>query len=437
MIIFTLLFIQIQTYRLPALLENPSASWSDWTGDSQPEIWVHDSKHHFIIDPEGAVHALKFDGSPQSVFPFYWQGRWYAGTLLQDSVCVFRENNWSPVIQFPGTHFRSPDQVETLNGYLVLPVLKGYELMQQQCPAGILSLRPSLHLGRKYMEIQFPGLGARDINHDKFQDFQSPPTVNESTGSLQINSFLCQNGFWSPLLAEMMFPRDKEIQNWAMGCLDEDAYPELVLLTAQPRGGSIFGEMELMIYRGEGPGKWSKLPLQTITTGQNIWQNGPINISPEGIRLFYYKGLIRSHFRMDLYPAMGSAIVEPRAKSGGWKMKDADRSIMINQFDLNGNGYPDLLLSDERGFVLYPGNKENTFEERSGYVTGPAENDATLEISIGGNGINMSLLDQKNIVRGNGRTTMLFLKESLQFWTLKRDETGDWLLTRQDMNWHR
>jgi len=257
--------------------------------------------------------------------------------------------------------------------------------------------------------------------------------VNPARGTLSINSYIGQGGFWTPVQVDLNFPPQKIIQNWAIGHLDSDAYPDLVLLVAQPEGGSIFEEMELMIYRGEGPGKWGRLPMQSIKTQQNIWQAGPIEISKRGIRLFYYKGLIRSLFRIDFYPMMESEVVQPEPDSHGWKMKGADRDTIVIHQDLNGDGLNDLLLSGEDGLMCYPAQSGFRFREASGYRFGKREGHHSTEFTLGSGGFNISIQEVQR-VKGNGKFTLVFCKDGIQIWSLDRDLTGQWVLARKDVN---
>ena len=430
------LFFWAQTYQFPMSLENPRAFWADWDGDSVDEIWIKDgNREHWIVDQDGEPRHLQCDQSPQAGFPFFWQNKWVLATLMNDSIYVFQGDNWMPILNFPETRFRPEGQAFEQSPFLVVPTLKGNQLLDDGCPVGELKMDPMLKLGKSNLEVTFPGVMLASVNQDTLPDFQSTPLVNPARGILRMTSFIGQGDFWSPISVELNFPPKKTIQNWAIGHLDEDAFPELVLLVAQPEGGSVFDELEMIIYHGEGPGKWGNLPLQTMKTQQNLWQEGPMEISRRGIRLFYYKGLIRSLFRIDFFPMMEGGVVKPEPETTGWKMKDADRELILTGHDLNGDGVNDLVLADERGLVFYAADSDCKFQENSGHPIGIKAKSQVLEITVGTSGSNQNSFQEHKRVRGNGKPTLIVNRSGVQCWSFDRDISGQWILARQEINW--
>lgn len=78
-----------------------------------------------------------------------------------------------------------------------------------------------------------------------------------------------------------------------------------------------------------------------------------MEVNRHGVLLYYYKGLIRSHFKVDFYAWNAAGYIEPKPVSERWTFKRARRGTILLDYDVNGDGHKDLVLAHREGVQAF------------------------------------------------------------------------------------
>lgn len=428
-----LCFVLFQTPDIavfPHYLKHPSAAWVDLDRDGTDDLVLWDQEAGFFRWSDQGFEQIQ------------------AGSDMFDLLLLPDANGLKPVLYKNGALWREkedgadlmvswlePDQVRPgkkpifLNQELWLADRDGYTRVEGDCVKEHLQAEPLVRANRTSLEVLYPIPHPADLDRNSGSDLFSEPLAMKGDGNLHIWRAVRETptDTWDEGWQSLQFAPNLRVARYQLGWVDDDPYPELLVIALPNQVDSVFEELVFYFYQGTGPGTWNPVPLQQVETKQNLWQTGPIEMDAEGVRLSYYKGLFRTIFRIDHY-AWKDGYLSPEPSKVSWKVPDGARFFIENRFDFTGDGIKDMVLADPEGLILYPGNRDSIpYEEsRSQRLIGWPDGESTSGISFdfGGNfevEANAAVIGEK-IIPSPGK--LAYLPEKQELWTMRRRDDG-------------
>ncbi|CAM2069964.1 hypothetical protein SCOR_31595 [Sulfidibacter corallicola] len=432
--------------KLDPTLIRPRVHWEDLDGDGRLDTWVrdrHPSETPYLLyrrnagDRQTEFERLDHAPFPWTVRPAFIEGSVRA-TAYHDGVlwvCIDKDR-WEPLHNY---HLlgsvRKGIRPITLDRFKLLPTATGYLVMSEDCPATPLDAHPSVHIGRKRLELTYPV--PRKIATNRLM---ASPIAMTNQGTISIWQAAREPSPlapWTSSQVRLQFPETLKPVRHQTGDLNGDGFEDLVVLAMPAKDMSIFEELSFLIYLGTADNTWETRASQELKSKQNLWQTGPIEMDSKGLRLYYYKGLIRSIFKMDSYAWDSAGFISPKPKSLRWTMKSADRTTIMTDLDVTGDGRGDMLLLDERGLHAYPRLPESSAlpfdEDKRNLLSGAGNQEFHFDVHIGeGAEFTSSTISRKRL--RPGKIALIRQNDgSLHLWTLKRDHRGDWVLRGESL----
>ena len=344
---------------IPGYFQNPRAYWQDLNGDGYLDIWVRDEQERLWVwdgkSEAAQFTAIPFDPVDLLPYPVQTDGAWRAQAYDRGVLFEFDpESGWSAVFDFNGfARVRPGMQPLKLSDLLLLPTFDGYRLLDGTCVAAELEALPSVSLDAKRLMLTYPVPFPKLDQSTGRTELQSAPIPFSQQGELGVWTAQEAADGWLAQWAMLQFPESLKMERYGTGDLDGDGMDELVVLARPAKDISLFDELSFLVYLGTGPGQWNPLPHQELKSDQNLWQEGPVEVSRKGILLYYFKGLIRTNFKMDLYRWNDGGYIEPKPVSEKWKVRHGDRRAILLDFDVNGDRATDLVLAGDEGIEVY------------------------------------------------------------------------------------
>ena len=343
---------------LPSPMMRPRVTWEDLDGDGLLEIWIRDGDRLMVKPGSGNGVFITLEQPPIGLEtrPVWFDGAWCAQAYEQGRVFLHHpQRGWTVVRDDTELADRIRPGIEPIkieDGVLV-PLFSGYLHRDGPCLVDMLEALPAVTLGEHRLEMRYPKPFPLELNGDGRTDLIAGPIGFPSRGELGIWYALREVSGWREGMARTQFPTDQQVRRYQLGDLDEDGFPELVVLANPTSEVNIFDELTMMVYAGTGPASFEPVPVQQLKTRQKLWQVGPIEMVPGSLTVYYYKGLIGSRFTMDRYAWNEAGYLEPKPESARWKMKDAERDTIVLDHDFDGDGHADLVLTDDKGVFVY------------------------------------------------------------------------------------
>ncbi len=425
-----------QALEIPGYFNRPIFRWEDLDGDGVLDIWVSDSDYQvWVCDGRGSVfEKLEFENMDMPIKPVKTQEgwriqAWHNGQILEHHP----ENGWFVAQDFNDFSRVRPGMRPIDGEKPLIPTYDGYWMMDGPCEQ-VFKVMPAVELDKYRMKLTYARPQWTDINGDGQLDLLAKPLLFEQHSQVRIWSALREGDAWRSQWSSLDFPKELKISDSKSGDLNGDGIDDLVILGQPANEMSFFDELSFVVYLGEGPGQWSATPIQVLKTKQNLWQTGPIEVNERGILLYYYKGIIRSHFRMDRYRWNKAGFIEPKPETGKWTLKDADRDFINLDFDINNDGLKDMILQDEEAVRAYfRADEDIPFEENRMKELSPSSSgERSFTITIGEDEVsatgNMSL--RLNQARGHNSLALVNKGKQASIWRLSRKVHGHWKLTR-------
>jgi hypothetical protein len=347
------LLIFAQDLHLPTPSPPVLTQWADLDGDGRPEVWTKCSDGWIWLasgKPEGTFSRLAHGGDLPPGIPVRKAEGWAYRTMLPG---MWIEVTGEQSCSFPllDVELRPHDEPKAGAWGWLVPTARGATVIQEDCSIEF-STPPRLSFAKRSMKLAWPEWSRQDVNGDGQGDWLASPLLREETGEISLFLALGQGTGWRPKGSQCQAPPGYRVVNFACGNLNGDAHPDFVLLLAPSSNMGLFDELELTYYLGDENG-WLPHPPQRIRTEQNLWQSGPLRLTGASVELYYFKGLVRSHFRLDTY-FWRDEILQPDPATIGWAVPNADRELLLIDWDFTGDGLGDLLLKQEEGMVIYP-----------------------------------------------------------------------------------
>ncbi|MCB1050049.1 MAG: VCBS repeat-containing protein [Acidobacteria bacterium] len=402
----------------PITLPHPSAPsqtyWMDlnqdgltdiWTQTKDGQVWVFDAAE----SQKGFQLCAQADRIPRGL-PVPTDSGWAYVSFVDGALLKSNSTGWDAFALPSELHLRYGDRAQaTALGWLI-PTETGMSLYQNDC-FQTLPVSPSLTIQKRALVLRYPELEVRDLDGDGDLDLFAAPLLLQESGEVRFFMAFNDNGSWRQKQGRSHMPLGYKIETCQVGDFNGDDQLDIVALLMPNKDMSVFDELSFTYFLGEKEG-WSAQAPQVLETQQNLWQTGPIVISPGKIELFYFKGLIHAKFRHDTY-LWDEEYFTPKPKEEGWTVDDGDRDLMIVDLDLNHDGQPDLLLSGKKGLVFYPRKTgKQAFSEKDGVLISERVGGSDVfNISIGSNGTDTHW-DSSNIDRNqlHGRSGIAFVQ---------------------------
>ncbi|CAM2005831.1 hypothetical protein [Acanthopleuribacter pedis] len=429
-----------RTITLQAEILDPHATWQDLDGDGQLDLWVVD--HHrraeknrlwaMLAGQPDRLHELRFEPFPAQIFPRWIDGRLTAAAYHHGVLWSYqRENGWQVGHDFNQTDMVRPGiGLVALGGDWLLPTGNGYLVLNNGCVRHELEAPPTVDISQKTMTLTYP-VPQATADADRLT---ARPIALAQSGEIRTWNAVKAGTSWRTDHQHLLFPNDLKPMRHKVGDLNGDGAVDLVILAMPSKKMSLFGELSILIYLGDGEGGWERNASQQFKSKQNFWQTGPIEMDRDGLRLYYYKGILRSIFRADTYRWNEAGYIEPKPVVTRFTLPDADRSFIKLDYDLNKDGRPDLLLQDEEGvhvFFRQSGAKPFNKDQRRTLANQPSRGRVDVGVTIeaefeersaaGGLGSPLSITRLKPAYMGDSAG-------DLWLWRLQRSEQGPWLL---------
>lgn len=435
---------------IPSYLRYPEVNFSDLNGDGTLDIWVVEGSSKapdqagriWVLDgssSDDTFHELTHTAMGGELRPIGHGSDFWVRSYFRGQVLDYRgEHGWVLTTDFnQGTKIRPGMQPLYLEVGLLVPTFEGYELLQGDC-ADSFAARPTVDVNRDRMVLTWPMPQTRDLNGDGALDLIAAPVRSPQHGQARIWSAVREGDHWREHQCRVQFPNGEDIVTYQLGDLDGDGKDELVLMTRPTKNMSLFDEMSFVVYAGRGPGDWDPVATQSLKTNQNLWQTGPIEVDERGITFYYYKGLIRDKFRVDCFP-WKDGYLQPKPTTRMWKLKDADRGMIFLDYDLNGDGRKDLVLSDEQGLKVY--NRRNgliPFADDPDQVLSAGANTGgrNFEMQFGGDGeMTVQVSDLGGRLKGDKSFSLINRGPRMapELWSLRQEQSGYWRLRRHPL----
>lgn len=435
---------RVDLLEIPGFMTKPQARWQDLNGDGRLDIWVNDGTDQVWVwdgaSAETSFHRLPFDPISLDVRPLWSEGSFRAGVWLDGRYLTFQAGaGWSIGEGGPAVTGTRPglDPI-TFGADLLVPTYAGYLLMEGNCQAAELPALPANHLQAWRLRLIYPIPTARDLDRDGRDDLVAAPVSLPRSGELRVWRALRTECGWEASWQVLQFPHNLGVKAHQFGDLDGDGFDDLVVIAAPEQEMSLFEEMTFMAYMGQGHGVWENRASQVLKTQQNLWQTGPVEVGRDGITLYYYKGLIRTIFKIDRYRWDAGGFIRPKPESAKWTQKDGSRSTILTGHDLNGDGWDDLVLAGQGIFIHYRRpDQALPFEEKPDKVlAGGDDRNFTVDVTIDEEPFNPELTARINReeIRREGRLALVSGRpgEKAAIWTMFEGMNGYWYLKRLD-----
>lgn len=429
---------------IPGYFLRPTLRWEDLTGDGIQDIWLSDkSEEIWVYDgasKETQLRRLEYEPIGYEVKPAWVDGQWCVqaydhGVLFR----FFEDRGWQGVVDFNRLGKVRPGiQPIRLGRRLLVGTFDGNILLDGDCVLDSLQTLPSISLDAKKLKLTYPVPFVREAGEHGGEGVElfAAPVEFPQHGELGIWSARPDKTGWDGRWAKVQFPQNLKVERYATGDLNGDGFEDLVVLAMPSKDISIFEELSFIVYLGKAPGEWEPVPAQVLRSRQNLWQTGPIEVTPKGIALFYYKGLIRSHFKMDLFRWNPDGFIEPKPDSLKWTLENARGDVIILDFDVNGDGFRDLILSSARGVTAHfrdPSASGFSFREKPDRVL---DGDGVLSPTL--LGLQLARLEPGSYrlssivgrIRGDGHMALVKKSEGVgvSVWRLSQGLNGYWYL---------
>ena len=423
---------------IPGHLQSPRVFWRDLDGDGLTDIYLRDREGLlWVWDGRGGdnrFRQIQFPTIGGKAVPTRENAAWQASVFHEGLDMIYRDGAWSVRHDYNGDARIRPGlpRISGPDGML-LPTYDGYRIMDGACELRRFRTLPAVELSAGRLTLSYVLPRWTDMDGDGREDLLSHPVPFRNSGELRVWSALNTADGWKPRWSKLQFPDNLELERYGMGDINGDGFAELVVLARPTKDTGIFDELHFVVYMGSGHGEWENVATQTLESKQNLWQVGPVEVGPRGILMAYYKGLIKSKFKIDLYRWREAGFVDPKPDSLKWRMPDADRDEIYLNADWNGDGMNDLILQDERGIHLFPrqgaagiGFEENRFTTLVASLSREQQRERYPE----GGRLRATRSMYENVARGDGRITMVSENGQGRLWHFYMRNNGYWYLER-------
>lgn len=429
------------TINLHTEILDPKVTWQDLDGDRRADIWVIDRHRRaeknrmwaaFATDPH-TVHELQFEPFPARIFPLVSEGRLAVSAYSQGVLWTYHpEKGWRVAHDFNQSEKMRPGiGLVPLGNQWLLPTGDGYLVLNGDCVSEELIAPPTVDISQKQMTLTYPIPQTTDFPNR----LTARPIALSQAGEIRFWNATKEADGWQSNQHQLLFPNDLKPMRHQLGDLNGDNALDLAILAMPAKKMSLFGELTILIYLGDGEGGWERNASQQFKSKQNFWQTGPIEMDRHGLRLYYYKGIIRSIFRADTYRWNDAGYIEPKPVVTRWTLPDASRGFIKLDWDLNNDGKRDLLLRDEEGvhaFFRKDGDKPFDKDRRRTLAGRPTrDNMAGLEIAIESEFESRSAHNGLSSPISLTRFKPIYISDpqgNLWMWRLRRSEQGPWHL---------
>lgn len=404
--ILALVAAPTEPFRLTAHFEKVRLVWEDVDGDGSLEIWARTDQDELWIH-DGRSDSTEFALLAKSeMFPNmrpFLDGDTFVAVAYEAGFFYrFNGDEWRVFDDLSDQVSRNRQGFSFQQGTFVLPSASGYLWQKPQCDPSSIAVRPVVLNQSRTWRIVYPVPQSKDRYG---ANWYLPPVVDKERGTcllqvLDVNDGYANRVQWVP------FPYGLGIANYTYGDINGDGAMDLALLGLPEKDFSVFDELSLVVIMGDPAGGFEDHVLVSIETEQNLWQSGPITIEPGAIACHYYKGLIRSKFKRDLYLWNEGGYVEPKPKSVKWKIEEANRGAIAVDLDMTGDGLPDLILQDSEGLRLHPRSGAEplkSFSEQPDRLEFDTDSSFSVDVGVGASGSSFSFsskLDDRNRFRG-------------------------------------
>lgn len=438
--------------KIPSHLRRPIVTWIDLDGDDILDIWVREGSSK-APDQKGTYWVYSGAWKDSEFKPVHYEemkGRirpvgdgdtFWARTYDRGIILDYVESGWVPRADFTQYDRVRPGMAPIeLGSSLLVPTFSGYQMLQGDCLQATFSARPAVEVSSRKLKLTWPMPRLRDLDGDGHMDLVAAPVRSPQHGTARVWYALRRGDGWQEGSSQVQFPSNAAVAGYQFGDMDGDNIPEMMIMTRPNEELSIFEEMGFHIFTGTDIGQWEQVPTQILKTKQNLWQNGPVEMDEHGITFYYYKGLIRDKFKIDRFPFQEGGYVAHKPVSLKWKLKDANRSLILLDHDLNEDGAKDLVLSDERGMLV--------FHRKKGTALPFAETpDVTLKAgrNLSGRSFEVTFGDDSSFKSGyqgiagriKGKGSALVKghgKNGPSLWRLKQEDDGFWYLRQHNLS---
>lgn len=431
-------------YTLSGPFLKPGVFWEDLNQDGATDIWVLERTGHLWIkdgmsEASDFVH-LEFEPLNGREKPLWLEDRWVVTTFFEDSDLVYiSPAGWQTLLHYanlPG--FRKGMAPVNIGSQRLVPMLDGYWLMEGPCVANQFKITPAVTLNKNTLKVTYPIPQWTDLDNDGQADVFGAPVSYQRQGLLGVWVGLRKDQNWVEHTSKLQISPELEIQQFQIGDINGDTYQDLVVIARPSKDLSVFEELSFLVYLAEDHGKWNPRAIQTLKTRQNLWQTGPMEVNAQGIFIYYYKGLIRSKFKMDRYVWNPAGYIEPNPISEKWKIKDADRGFINLTYDFNQDGQKDLLLEGDDGLQIFyrqsVGAKGLPFSEnnrsqfsRQRFRLGSSE--TTISIGSDATPLDIAPENQKMRLSQEKHAVLIRHEEGYRFWSFQIGDMGQMTLS--------
>lgn len=433
---------QTQTIELGAEMLNPRVTWQDLNGDGRQDIWVIDLHRRAakdrmwaaLADTPNQFQELRFEPFPGKIFPRFVDQQFQVCAYSHGVLwCFNKDQGWQVAHDFNQTDQVRPGMgLVPLENNWMLATARGYLVLEQGCVATELSAPPAVDISNRRMRLTYP-IPQPTTDPDRLA---SRPIAIPQAGEIRFWTAEKKGETWQAAAKALLFPDGLQPMRHQIGDLNGDGAMDLVILAMPSKKLSLFGELSILIYLGDGQGGWETNASQQFKSKQNFWQTGPIEMDRNGLRLYYYKGILRSIFRADTYRWNEAGYIEPKPVVTRWTLPDGDRGFINLDWDLNGDGRRDLLLRGEDGLqVFYRQSGDSPFDKKATRVlSANTSGSSGVSIEIGADFETTAAargLNQPNQITHHKSAFIGDAAGNLWIWRLERSINGPWLLEGQ------
>lgn len=443
MMLLTLIFMALgapeTTLEIDGPFLKPTVHWQDLNGDGHIDIWIGDvTDQIWVLDrskPNQTFQKLTYDRINGKEKPIWRDNQWRIGTFDQDSFLTFDpETGWQVGLDYTSLgDFREGFQPKNQGQQTLVPALDGYWLTEGSCVRKHFKVLPAINLKGSRLRVTYPILQWRDLNQDGTADLFAPPVSYQQQGYMGLWSAVQTSSGWEERNVKLQLSPELQIQQFQLGDVNGDSFQDLIVIAQPSKDMSVFEELSFLVYLASDHGVWESVASQTLKTRQNLWQTGPMEVNQNGIFIYYYKGLIRSKFKIDRYVWNEGGYIEPKPISAKWKVPDAQRDFIFLGYDFNGDGLKDLLLDGENGLQIHyrqkvsgkslPFSEENKAQFHNQNFS---FSNSSMSFSIHGDGTTLVQHPSKmrKSLRREKRYALIQEPEGYQFWHFEIDDHG-------------